>query len=104
MGDFNNYLDPIKDKLTDPYGQPPLPKSNTAFACLLGKLGLMDVWRMKYTNVRKCSASHGGLSRIDLGLGNEEILPSMLSSLYEPRGVSDHSPFRVELTIRAYPR
>lgn len=49
-------------------------------------------------------ASHGGLSRIDLGLGNDALLSVLTDSNYEARNILDHSPFWVELTIQDFPR
>lgn len=45
------------------------------------------------------SAFIGGLSRIDLGLGNDFMLPLVESSHYSTRQVSDHSPFLVDLQV-----
>lgn len=47
------------------------------------------------------SALIGGLSRIDLGLGNECMLPMVDSSQYHVRQMSDHSPFTIDLQLGA---
>lgn len=72
--------------------------SRTTLASLLSEQG--DVWRERHADVRcySChSASHGGLFRIDLG--NAASFPHVVDSAYEPRLLSDHSPFWVRLAI-----
>lgn len=57
----------------------------TPFARLLLEMGFTDVWRIHNPDaqVYLCqSASIGGLSRTDLGLGNELLLPMVISSHY----------------------
>lgn len=70
------------------------------FASLLSELGLRDVWWERHADVRcysSHSASHGGLSRIDLGMGNAALVPHLVDSAYEPQLLSDHSHFWVGL-------
>lgn len=73
---------------------------------MLSELGLQNAWRERHADA-KCyschSASHGGLSRIDLGLGNNTLFPYVVDSAYEPRLLSDHSPFWVSLTTMDSP-
>lgn len=47
------------------------------------------------------SASIRGLSQIDLGLGNEHMLPMIDSSQYHARHVSDHSPLLIDIRVGA---
>lgn len=69
---------------------------------------LIDVWRLHHPNTTKMfscfSATYGGLSHIDLGLGNGSLLPFLVSYQYEPRNISDHSSFWVELNIPSTPK
>lgn len=101
-GDYKNLLDLQWDKL-DPKAQSiPTAGKPTPFSRLVGELGLVDVWRLKYPNTKmySChSAAYEGLSRIDLGLGNQHMLPFLADSQYEVRQVSDHSPFWVDLAF-----
>lgn len=96
VGDFNNYLDKYS-KRAQPHT---MGKGQTPFAGLLLELGLRDVWRLQHPQV-KCyschSASHGGLSRIDLGLGNETMLPLISSAQYAARTVSNHSSLCIKI-------
>lgn len=43
----------------------------------------------------------GGLSRIDLGLGNDLLLPLLESSQYHPRQIADHSPLSIDIRVGA---
>lgn len=45
------------------------------------------------------SVTYDGLSRIDLGLGNEALMQHVRDSAYEPHLLSDHSPFWVWLDV-----
>lgn len=51
------------------------------------------------------SRTHSTLSRIDLVLGNEEMMPMIKNVNYRPRGLSEHSPVTVSLELgeRNYP-
>lgn len=100
MGDFNNYIHPYWDKFhtgnISPGDRP------TSMARVLEEVGLRDVWRLRFptSRVYSCySASHHSLSRIDLALGSELLLPMVKLVEYLPRSVSDHSPLRVRLTV-----
>lgn len=100
VGDFNNYLDADLEKYSTPAPPQCLGKGPTAFARLLLELGLKDVWRLKHpwATCYSChSVSHGGRSRINLGLGKDAMLPLVSYSCYEARTVSDHSPLCVEI-------
>lgn len=74
IGDFNNYMDHEKDKLSATVTRGTVKNRGlTAFACLLLEVGLTDVWRMRNPDdqVYFCqSASNGGLYWIDLGMRN----------------------------------
>ena len=78
VGDFNNFLCASLDKFS-PGARAVTPRgSQTPFARLLQELGLSDVCRLSHPQERcySChSASNKSLSRIDLGLGNSEMLP-----------------------------
>lgn len=81
VGEFNNYLDPAWDKLPAPTLSSSVIRGPTPFARLLGELGLMAVWRLRHPGIKKFScylATYGGLSRIDLGLGNHTLLPLLI--------------------------
>lgn len=47
------------------------------------------------------SASHGGLSHIDVGLGNVILMQRVLSAAYEPCLLSEHSAFWVKIDVVA---
>ena len=85
LGDFNNVLDQRLDRMSL------IPKATgqmggkTKFALLLSEVGLCDVWRERHGDERcySChSVSHGGLSRIDLGLGNKTLMQRVTSQDY----------------------
>lgn len=98
VGDYNNLLDSHWDKLSPNSQNDPFSGKSAHFSCLVGELGLVDVWRMRHptTKMFSChSATYDGLSKIDLGLGNQSILSFLADSHYEPRHISDHSPFWV---------
>lgn len=59
------------------------------------EIGLVDIWRRRHPEERQYSChsrTHATLSRIDLVLGNMEALNVVEEIVYEPRGVSDHTP------------
>lgn len=106
LGDFNNILDPQLDRLSTRPGNKRATPRTSPFATLISELGLRDVWRGRNRDVQcySChSASHGGLSRIDMGLGNDMLLPHVLDTACEPRLLSDHSPFWVRVDSTAAP-
>lgn len=100
FGEDNMFLNRNLDKLSLARVDVAFSSRSTAFAKLNAKVGLRDVWRERHAE-DKCyschSASHGGLSRIDLALGNFVILPNVEDSAYEPRLLSDHTPLWVHL-------
>lgn len=100
MGDFNNYLHPYWDKF---HSGTIAPDSRpTSLARVLDEVGLRDIWRLRFPTTRlySCySASHHSLSRIDLAVGSDPLLPLVKLVEYLPRGVSDHSPLRVQLSV-----
>lgn len=78
--------------------------SYCAFASLLTELGLHDVWQVRHAadQCYSCySATHGGLSHIDLELGNGMLMQRVRDLAYEPRLLSDHCPFWVWLDATA---
>lgn len=68
----------------------------------LKEVGWFDLWRIRNPGVRVYSwnaPGRGSMSRIDLALGNEKILPMVHSVTYMLKGVSDHSGLTFELKI-----
>lgn len=57
--------------------------------------------RMRFPATRQysCSSSYQTLSRIDLAIGSESVLPLVRVVEYLPRSVLDHSPMRVQLAL-----
>lgn len=47
IGDFNNFLNPIWDKLLAPVHTSSVREGHIPFACLLEELGQMDIWRFR---------------------------------------------------------
>lgn len=63
---------------------------HTPFASVLGELGLTDVWRCRHLETKKYScysASHKGLSRMHMGLGNDAMLQLVTALDYADRHV-----------------
>lgn len=92
-GDFSMVTD---------FGQDRFPPStqtkhtgNTRLTEFMMETGLRDIWRTRSPETRQYSCfskTHSTLSRIDLTLGNEEMVLLIKSINYNPRGLSDHSP------------
>lgn len=64
--------------------------------------GWIDLWRINNLAIRSyswCAPGRDCMSRIDLALGNEKILPLVHSVIYMPRGMSDHSGLMFNLAI-----
>lgn len=103
-GDFNNVIDPHLDRLSLTPRSVNHATGKTIFASLLSDLRLRNVWQETHP-MAKCyscySASHGGLSCIDLGLGNVILMQRVISAACEPRLLSDHSPFWVRIDVVA---
>lgn len=104
IGDFNNYLHPYLDKFHSgnitPQDRP------TSLSRLIAEVGLCDVWRVRHPETRQFScysSSHNSLSRIDLALGSDSLLPLVDTVEYLPRSISDHSPVRVRLQLGLAP-
>lgn len=90
--------------INDPYPPNiPLRKGGlTSFAGLLQELGLTDVWRLGHPHTKQyscCSATYGSLSRIDLGLANNILLPLVVASEDGDRHISDHSSLWVTISL-----
>lgn len=100
MGDFNQYLLPYWDKFHS--GSIDANARPTSLARVLGEVGLQDVWRLRFPTSRvfSCySSSHQSLSRIDLVIGSDPLIPLVKIVEYLPRSGSDHSPLRVQLSL-----
>lgn len=100
MGDFNEALNKSLDRF------PPGVQSHNIAEGRLGQFlveaGLFDVWRVRNPHKRQYScflASYSTLSRIDMILGNAELLPLVGDVVYLPRGVLDHSLVVVSVNI-----
>lgn len=100
IGDFNNYLRPYWDKFhtgsIDPQARP------TSISWVVDEIGFRDLWRVRFPEVKQYSCystSHNALSRIDLALGSDSMLPLVDLVEYLPRNISDHSPLRVRLPL-----
>lgn len=103
MGDFNMYLDPSLDKYSGSASGG--ASVSTALARVLRELHLFDIWRTKYPDMRSYScfsASYASLSRIDLAIGNQSLLPRVRKTEYLTRGLSDHTPLLVSLELQPY--
>lgn len=102
VGDYNNYINHQLDKLPVPSNVPLSKGGRTSFTGLLEELGLTDLWRLGHPLVKQyscCSASYGSLSRIDLGLGNDLIIPLIVEAGYNDRHISDHSSLWVPISL-----
>lgn len=100
VGDFNNYIHPYYDKLHS--GTIAVDARPTSLARLLGEIGLCDLWRLQFPDRRQYScysSTHHSLSRIDLAVGSDSIIPLIGVVEYLTRGISDHSPIRVQLKL-----
>lgn len=104
IGDFNNYLHPFWDKFhlgnVDPNSRP------TSLSRILDEIGYRDVWRTRFPSTKQYSCystSHQTLSRIDLAIGSDSVLPLVGEVEYLPRSISDHSPLRVKLVLGGAP-
>lgn len=87
LGDFSNVIDLQLDRLSIRPGTKRVMPRTSPFAALITEMGLRDIWRERNRDVQcySChSASHGGLSRIDMGMGNDMLLPHVLDTAYEP--------------------
>ena len=105
LGDFNNVVDRDLDRLSStPPGNP--SHTHTRFGRLLLDLALVDTWRHRYPSDRmySCfSTSHNTMSRIDLILVSRTLLPILGNVGFNPRALSDHSSYWIELRIDSPP-
>lgn len=100
IGDFNMVLDWKLDGF--PPGIYTSRIVDSRLPDFLLETGLRDIWRIRNPEARQYSCfsrTQSTLSRIDLVLGNEEIIPLIINVSYKPRGLSDHSPGTVSLEL-----
>lgn len=93
-GDFNNVCNPSIDR--HPVGT----GSETPFSRQLQELGFYDLWRLFNPLIMAyscCSSIYKSLSRIDLAVGTELMLPLISDIQYLARGISDHSPILLSI-------
>lgn len=93
LGDFNMTMNGSIDRFPPKPGVGEANRSPLLQYC--DELGLVDIWRRRHPGERQYSChsrTHATLSRIDLVLGNEEALNVVEEIVYEPRGISDHTP------------
>lgn len=93
VGDFNMRMNNSIDRFPPKSRTGGAPKSPLLQYC--EEIGLVDIWRRRHPGERQYSChsrTHATLSRIDLVLGNEEALNAVEEIVYEPRGISDHTP------------
>lgn len=96
IGNFNNSLHPYRDKF---HTGTIMAVSRPTLARLLGEVGLRDLWRLRFPEVRQFSCyspTHHFLSRIDLAVGSDSIIPLVGRVEYLTR---DHSPIHVQLNL-----
>lgn len=100
LGDFNMVFNPAADRLQlNPSAQLP---SNTCFGHKLTEFWLTDTWQYKHpdTQAFSCfSATHSSMSRIDLILISDILLPLLKDSGYHTRSLSDHAPCWASLQL-----
>lgn len=93
LGDFNMVLNPHKDRLQ--LNQSTHHPNTTRFGHTLTEFSLTDTWRCKHpdTLAYSCfSTSHSTMSRIDLILMSDILIPLLTDSGYHTRSLSDHAP------------
>ena len=100
VGDYNEVLDRSLDRF--PPGNKSTTLSEGRLARFLEEIGLRDIWRTCNPRTRQYScysSSYRTLSRIDMAVGSEEILPLVKGVEYGLKGVSDHSPLVLTIKI-----
>lgn len=102
VGDFNNVLDTSLDlyKQFCPQG----PRVPTPFARHISEIGLIDLWHCKQLLKAQFSChslTHSSLSRIHLVLGTDLTLSFDPNVTYLTRGLSDHSPVQLTLSLHS---
>lgn len=93
IGDFNNILHPYWDRFHS--GCVYVNLQPTSLSKLLDEVGLRDLCRLCFPDGRQLSSyssSHHSLSRIDMPVGSESLLPMVRKVEYLVRGILDHSP------------
>lgn len=101
LGDFNNVHDPNMDRLCRSTTAPP-PAHPTWFARMLSDFNLIDTWRSKNPTMRSNSCfspSHHSMSRIDLVLLSQFLLPRLVGVGFSSRSLSDHCPYWTTLSL-----
>lgn len=81
-------------------------QSYTRFGKLLADLNLVDTWRHRHPKDRvfSCfSTSYNSMSRIDLILISHTLLPTLGEVRFNPRVLSDHTPYWITLRIDSSP-
>lgn len=92
MGDFNMGMDRKLERF--PPGIQTGSPGDSRLPDFLEEIGQRDICRIRNLETRQYSCfseTHSTLSRIDLVLGNEEMMPVIKNVNYRPRGLSDHS-------------
>lgn len=100
IGEFNMVMD--RSLARFPPGISTTSLVDSRLPNFLKETGLGDIWitRNPETQQYLCfSRTHSTLSRIDLVLGNDEMMPMIKNVNYNPRGLSDHSPVTVSLEL-----
>lgn len=100
LGDFNSAMDTSLDvhKKYSPQG----PRLRTPLARFVSELGLVDLWRCKYSLEAQFSCHslmHSALSPIDFALGNDLTYRYDPIVTYLARGLSNHSPVQLSLNF-----
>lgn len=103
MGDFNMVLNPQKDRTQ--LSQSAHSPDTTRFGRTLKEFSLTDTWRYHHLNAQaySCiSTTHSTMSRIDLILVSDTLLPRLLGSGYHTRSLSDHAPCWATLQLTPF--
>lgn len=101
MGDFNSTMNDTVDRLRPPTlaaGK----SGNTKLYNITSSIHLVDTWRDKFpsTQAYSCfSSTHNSMSRIDFILVSQKLLPRLSKVSFEPRLLSDHSPYSITISL-----
>lgn len=101
MGDFNAILDTNLDRIASPPSTNHTP-SPMRFGKLMNEFALVDTWRHTHPTDRafSCfSASYNTMSRIDLILISQSLVPTLSGAGFSPRILSDHAPYWIEVKV-----
>lgn len=88
--DFNLLLDHAMDRHGDPLVAP--SPGLTAFNALIMEFGWRDLWRNLEFSITWSIPSRCTLSRIDLAISDDRLIPKISDVKNLPRGVSNQSP------------